>query len=219
MAVSLSIITAGTIGDYGDLVEKVASWLDRDDLEGQIPDFIALLEARINRLVRSINSEIQAIWVTAEEFYMLPTDFRKLRRIHIEGTPDRPLVEMSPVAVPGEFNGSTGTPRAYFIQGRTIGFAPPPAADTTFRVSYFRRIPPLSAAEPYNWLLQEHPDIYLWGVLHQAATYVRDPDAIDTCKGYLDEAISELQRESRLDRWGGGPLVPGSVRQVSGARC
>lgn len=219
MAVSLSIVDPGTIGDYADLVAKVAAWLDRDDLGPQIPDFIAMLEARLNRVLRTVNSETQDLWVIADEFYNLPADFRKLRKIHIEGNPDRPLVEMSPVAVPHTFNGSTGIPRAYYLQGRQLALAPPPVEQTTFRVSYFRKIPPLTASIPYNWLLQEHPDIYVWGTLLHAAMYIRDPDAIEVCSTKLDEAIAELQRESRLDRWGGGPLVAGGARQVRGARC
>ena len=76
MAVSLSIIEPGTIGDYEDLVTKVGDWLDRDDLAAQIPDFIAMVEARLNRVLRSVNSEASALWSVSDEFYALPSDFR-----------------------------------------------------------------------------------------------------------------------------------------------
>lgn len=219
MTVSLSFIDPGTIGDYSDLEEKIAAWLDRDDLTPRIPDFIALLESRLNRLLRTVNQETKTIWVISDEAYALPADFRKLRKIHIEGSPDRPLAEVSPTAVPARYNGEAGTPQAYWVEGRVLSLAPPPNEATTFRVTYYLRIPPLTISAPVNWLLTEHPDIYLWGGLHQAATYIRDADAIALTKQYLDDAIAELQRESRLDSWGGGPLVPMAVRQVRGGRC
>ena len=219
MAVSLSIIEPGTIGDYEDLVTKVGDWLDRDDLAAQIPDFIAMVEARLNRVLRSVNSEASALWSVSDEFYALPSDFRKLRKLHIEGSPDRPLVEMSPVAIPTMFSGDTGTPRAYYIEGRQLGLAPPPADTVTLRASYFRKIPPLTSALPYNWLLQEHPDIYVWGTLMHGAYFIRDPEAVQACSALFDQSIAELQRESRLDRWGAGPLVPSGPVQVAGGRC
>src|SRR3546814_767910 len=142
-----------------------------------------------------------------------------MRKIHIEGMPDRPLVEMSPQAVPSNYSGASGIPSAYFLEGRVISFAPPPADETQFRVTYFSRIPPLNSEDTSNWLLEEHPDIYLNGALLEAAIYIRDAEAIDFLTPRLDAGIAELQRESRLDRWGVGPLVPNGPRQVRGARC
>lgn len=219
MAVSLSIIEPGTIGDYADLVSKVGQWLDRDDLDDRIPDFVALVEARLNRVLRSVNSEVSALWAVTDEFYPLPSDFRKLRNLYIDGSPDQPLVEMSPVAIPTMFSGSSGTPRAFYIEGRQLGFAPPPDQPYTLRASYFQRIPPLTSALPSNWVLTEHPDIYVWGALMHAAYYIRDPDAVSACESMFDQAIAELQRESRLDRWGVGPLVPNGPVQTRGGRC
>jgi len=219
MAIAVAYITPGSIGNYSDLVEKVGLWLDRDDLEGVIPDFVALTEARLNRLLRTINQEQRDIWVIDAEEYVLPSDYRKMRKIHIEGQPDKPLDEISPVAAPRRFGGDAGTPRAYYTEGRTLILAPPPDAETTFRVTYFVKVPALTYDEPSNWVLEEHPDIYVWGTIREAAAYIRDPDALDYATTRFEEALGELQLESATDRWGGGPLVPTGVKQVRGARC
>jgi hypothetical protein len=217
--VALSVVVAGTIGTYADLKNKVALYLDRDDLDEQISDFVALVEARINRVVRSVNQETRTIWTVSSESYTLPSDFRRLRKIAIEGTPDRPLREISPQSVAGQYNGSTGEPQAYYLEGRTITFAPPPAKPTRFSVTYWARVEPLTSENDSNWLLEEHPDIYLFGSLLEAAVYIRDVDAITYCSGKLDQAIAELQTESRTDRWGAGPLAPRGPSQVRGAPC
>lgn len=215
--VALHVIIAGTIGSYGDLRDKVALYLDRDDLDDRIPDFVALLEARINRLVRSVNQELRGTWTISDESYNLPSDFRKLRKIAIEGSPDRPLREISPQSAASQFSGTSGTPQAYYIEGRTITFAPPPAAATDFAVTYWTRIDPLTSDNDSNWLLEEHADIYLFGTLLEAAVYIRDADAIALCSDKLDQAIAELQMMTRTDRWGAGPLVPNGPVQVRGA--
>lgn len=219
MGVSLSIIEAGTIGNYSDLVSKVAAWMDRDDLEPQIPDFVAICEARLNRLLRTVLQEVQTLWVVGGETYSLPDDFRKLRSIWIDGSPDRPLFGMSPGSVPRNFTGTAGTTQAYYIEGRTISFAPPPADSTTFRANYWTRIPPLTSASPQNWLLTEHPDVYLWGTILGAAEYIRDQEAIDYSSAKLDTFIAEIQRESRNDQWASGNLAPCGPKQVRGGKC
>jgi len=217
--VALPVTIPGQIGSYIDLQNLVAAYMDRDDLQDRLPVFIALAESRLNRLLRTVNQEFRAIWTIDSESWEMPSDFRRLRKIHIEGMPDRPLVEINPQSVAFNFSGAAGIPTAYFIEGRTITFAPPPADETDFRVTYWRRIPPLTVAEDTNWLLEEHGDIYLFAALLEASIYIRDPDAISLCSDRLDQAIAELQQESRLDRHGGGPLAPTVIRQVRGARC
>lgn len=219
MAFTINIVEPGTIGDYSDLENMIAQWLDRDDLGPQIPKFIAMTEARLNRLLRTLNMEVQTLIVANGESTPLPGDFRMLRSLHVEGQPDRGLREMVPAAVPNDISGIAGQPVAYWLRDRNLILAPPPSSQVTLNCVYYRRVPPLTAAEPLNWLLQEHPDLYVWGALHQAALYIRDPEAVGATKELLDEAIAELQSSARRDRYGGGPLVPNTMRQVRGGRC
>lgn len=216
MAISLSVITPGTIGDYASLRDLIARYMDRDDLDNDLPNFISIIEAECNRVLRAVNQETKTIWVISDETYSLPDDFRKLRKIHIEGEPDQPLTEISPVAAPMIYSGEKGTPRSYWLEGRVMTLAPPPAESTAFRVTYYTRIPPLTSSSAVNWLLEEHPDIYVWGVLREAASFIRDPEAIGFSDQRFNSAIQQLQQESRNDRWGGGPLVPTGMRQTCG---
>ena len=52
------------ISTYTELQTAVANWLDRDDLTARIPEFIALTEARFNRLLRVRSMETEADQVT-----------------------------------------------------------------------------------------------------------------------------------------------------------
>lgn len=214
MAIALSVITPGTIGDYSNLQDLVARYMDRDDLDADLANFIVIVEAEANRVLRAVNQETKTLWVIDQETFQLPADFRKLRKIHIEGNPDQPLTEISPVAAPILYDGSEGTPRSYWLEGRVMTLAPPPSESTTFRATYFTKIAPLTPDTPVNWLLEEHPDVYVWGVLREAAAYIRDPEAISFADQRFTNAIAQLQQESRNDRFGGGPLIPTGLRQI-----
>lgn len=117
-------------------------------------------------------------------------------------------------------SGSGGEPKYFYTVNRTLQVLPPPADRLQVRALYYTRIPPLSADNQTNWLLTEHPDVYVWGVLKQASIYIRDPDAISTCDAMFEQAVGEIMDASRQDKYAGGSLAPILVaRQVRGARC
>lgn len=219
MGISLAYLPSGTIGTYGDLQQKIALWLDRDDLNDRIPDFVALCEARLNRHLRTLNSEIRAIWTIDTETFDLPPDFRALRTLWIEGHPDDPLRNMSPNAIPNEFSGAPGVPKAYALSNRTLILSPPPYKAMDFQAIYFRALPPLTVNDQTNWLLNENPDIYFAGTLAAAAEFIRDDTAVSYWDGRFELFFEELKASSRRDRWGGAPLTPNAVRQTRGGRC
>lgn len=218
MTISLEVIEPGLIGNYSDLVTKVADWMDRDDLADKVPDFIALLEARLNRLLRTVMQETQATWAVTSGTYDLPTDFRSIRWISYASQPNSRLSEVAPAQL--ENWPVSGTPTVFAISGRSLVVKPAPTVDAPLALTaaYYRRIPPLGSFQPTNWLLDEHPDIYVWGALHQGAIYIRDPEAENACANLLDQAIAELKQASVMDQYG-GPLSPRTTWQVNGARC
>lgn len=218
MGIAVAIVLPGSIGSYSDLVEKVAAWLDRADLEPRVQDFIALAEARFNRILRTPEMETGYTTVTTERS-ILPDDFLQMRSLSITGLPNRPLRATSPATLPTEYAGHPGQPESYVISGRELRLAPAPAAGVTLAMTYWRRISSLSVSEPTNWLLESHPDIYLYGALVQAEAYLANDERVGVWKAALDEALAELEQSGSKARWGAGPIAPLTVMQVRGARC
>lgn len=217
--VALAVIVAGTIGTYNDLTNKVALWLDRDDLAGEIPDFVALAEARFNRDLRILNQEVSATITTGAPAYAMPSDFRRIKRIWISGQPNRPLTQISGPSAAQTYPWSPGCTLSYYIENRTLHFLPEPNQALTLDCTYLSRITPLTSANQSNWLLEEHPDAYLFGALLEAAVYIRDQDAINYLDGRLTNTLQDINAASRRDSWGSGPIAPQSPRQVRGGRC
>lgn len=219
MSIALNTNPTGAISSYVDLVSEIGEWLNRNDLDGRIPTFIRLCEARLNRLLRTPDMETTTAIVASSEDNALPLDFLAMRSIYIEGSPDRPLNEYSPNAIASAYNGSTGIPTGFTVFSGILRLVPPPASATTLQMVYFAKITALTDGSPSNWVLDSHADIYLYGALLEASAFIDDAARVQQWKAAYDEAIGELISAGAKARYGSGPLSPTTVRQVRGATC
>jgi hypothetical protein len=149
----------------------------------------------------------------------LPNDYLAMRAIYEQGSPDRPLKGIPPTAIRDGFDGTAGTPVAYSLVSGAIRLVPPPDTTYVLAMDYWAEIEPLSAFAPSNWLLQKHPDAYLYGSLFQAEAYLDNATRASQWKGLLDQVIQRINGRANDDRYGAGPLVPTSIVQVRGAKC
>lgn len=219
MSISLNVSSGAAIPDYAALKAAVADWLDRDDLETKIPTFVQLAEAMFNRELRVGDMETSTVLTATSESVNLPPDYVAMRAIYIEGSPDTPLHGIAPSALRQEFDGSSGTPVAYALVSGLLRLEPPPSDTVYLNLDYFASLTPLSDANPTNWLLVKHPDAYLYGALFYAEQLLDNPTRAGMWKQLLDETLARIKQASSNDRYGAGPLIPNTVRQVRGSRC
>lgn len=218
--VALSIGLVEPLGEYATLVNSVRAWLNRDDLTNlQITEFIAMFEARINRVLRHPEMEeiVSATLTTGNND--LPTDFLAMRAIYRD---TQELKAMTPVAMVREYGTGSGFAQAYTIVGsnpRKIRLGPQPASDTPVTMVYYKKIVGVNEENADNWLLNEHPDLYLYGTLLAAEAYLANDERLAIWKSAFDESLAELDRSAKVDRFGGAPLVAGSVAQIRGCRA
>jgi hypothetical protein len=219
MAISLNVSAPAAIPDLDTLESTVSDWLDRDDLDTKIPTFILMAEALFNRELRTPDMEKTTTGEVSGEDTPLPDDYSAMRAIYEEGSPDRPLKGIAPSAIRRDFDGTTGTPVAYALISGGIRLVPPPSSSLLVTMDYWARIDALSTANPSNWLLEKHPDAYLWGTLFYAEAHLDNATRAGQWKSLLDETISRINRAASNDRYGAGPLVPSIARQVRGSSC
>jgi hypothetical protein len=67
-------------------------------------------------------------------------------------------------------------------------------------------VPPLSDAQPTNWLLQEHPDAYLYGTLANAEAFIGHDERIQLWLAAREAAFASIEQADRKARWA-GPLT------------
>lgn len=218
--VALSIGLVEPIGEYATLVNTVRSWLNRDDLTNlQITEFIAMFEARINRVLRHPEMEevVSATLTTGNND--LPADFLAMRSIYRD---NQELKAMTPSGLVREYGTGSGPAVAYTIIGsnpRKIRLGPQPSADTPVTMVYYKKIVGIDENNSDNWLLNEHPDLYVYGTLLAAEAYLANDERLAVWKSAYDEALAELDQNGQRDRYGSAPLTMSGVGQVRGVRA
>jgi len=156
---------------YANLKTSILNWMTRSDLSGNVAEWIALGEARLNRELSAVEADATLTGVADS------------RTIDVSSySIDRPIFLMLIDSDTGDETEMTrqdrivrrttsGDPRYWEFNKNTeeINFDVPLNEAYTFRLRYDQKFN-LSDAAPSNWLLTNHPDAYLaasiaWGGL------------------------------------------------------
>lgn len=205
---------------YEGLKTAIQKWLERSDLIDQIPDFIRLAEARFRReLVMPDMEKVIAIAPAAS--VTLPDDFDSIRAIGIPGYPALDQLSLSDFnALPTQPNGfaTTGRPTKFAIVAGAFGFWPTPDQPYALKLTYRANLPSLSTGIQTNWLLLQHPDVYLFGALLQAEFYGWNDDRLPLIKGAVDEILSSITVSGTRKRYGGQLAMKPATAERIGLR-
>ena len=189
---------------YEKLRTAVSLWLQRDDLDAQVPYFIEFATNRFNRELRTPEMEAVASTTATAEFTALPDDFLSLRAIESDGR----RLEYVP---PEEFlrhvtAGTTPDPPVYSITDMQFRMHPAPTA-LPVEVLYFARVDELVNNGDTNWLLTKHPDLYLFASLVEAAGFLQDDPRISVWDARLQQAMSLVNRRARQMSQGAATMI------------
>ena len=199
-----------SISNYSELQTAVTNWLDRSDLAARVPEFIALGEARIGRLlrVRGIESRDTSITTVAgTEYYTLPTDFLEARNVQMNTNPIRVLRYMTPEQMDLEYpSNTTGVTTSFSIIGEEIQLKPIPDTAATLEIAYYARLAPLSGTNTTNWLTNNAPDLLLYAALIEAEAYLVNDPRVQIWKSAFDLAITEWNLQDQRGRHSGSHL-------------
>lgn len=199
-----------TIATYSELLTEIDAWMDRSDLTARIPTFIRLFEARMNR--RLVDPDMEGTSTTTLEAgisnYGLPDDFSQARSVYLSSTdPRAQLFYMAPAALRDTYpENVNGQPVVYTVEGSELVLAPAPDGEYTLSLSYVQTVPALTSSNTTNWLLDRHPDLYLWGTLTMAEAFLKDDARLGVWKAAWDEALAEATTYANRRRLGAAPL-------------
>lgn len=217
MSIAISTSLANSISTLSDLVAEIRDEMDDDAYAAdKIYRAIGRAEAVFNRDLRCPRMETEYQFAVTNEATDLPTDFLQLRSVYQEGSPDNPLMSYSPASLRQTYRGQAGTPRGYALENRRLVLGP--VGETTLTLLYFARIPSLTESNPSNWLLDEHPDLYLHQVLANLFNKTGDSERAALNLNIASGLIESINASGKKNRWGAGPLVPSGIGQVCGAR-
>ena len=195
---------------YTELKASVADWLNRTDLTTEIPDFISLAEAQMERTLRTRQMLTRTTLTVDSEFETTPADFLEVRALKLTSTnPDTPLSFMTMDSLDDEATRETGggRPKFFGVVGTEFRFVPTPDAAYTAEIVYFANLNKLSSSVATNFLLTSSPDAYLYGALLQAAPYLQDDARIQVWATLYERALNDLQVADDRGSTTGGKLI------------
>lgn len=182
------------LANYSDLQASALDWMERAGQSGKAPDWIKLAESKLNRKLGAVEVEAtltgtassRTIDITSLSMvepialFIAPTGEDE-REIQPQANGTYPLLEVT-----------EAQPRIYSVVGTDLQFERILDQAYPFRFIYRERFA-LSDSVPTNWLLTNHPDVYLAATLMWGAGYNQDWQNGPVWKAMLDEAIPEIQ--------------------------
>mgnify|MGYP003125308745 CR=1 FL=1 len=200
------------LDNYSNLKTTIANFLARDDLNTEIDDFIDLTEADFNRRLRVRNMEtVDTSFTVDSETESLPTGFLQVRSFFINtGGGKEPLTLLTPHHQYSTAGGSrSGTPKAFSIEGTSFRFSPAPDTAYTANLVFYKAFDSIDGTTTTNHILTNHPDVYLYGALYFASTFIRgmDPTTIQQFKAQYESALQQVEMADEKDKYNGTPLI------------
>lgn len=201
--------------DYTSLTAKIISYRRRGGdtaFAAQTDGFIELAEAGFDRDLRSRHMELTTPLTTdASGNVALPADYiEPISMSYENGGLTSPLPLYSAGAQASIFPIQTGgEPFLASITANTINIQP--IAARTLSLTYLARFEPLTGAEPTNWIIQYHPDLYLYGCLYQAAMWLKSFEDASVYKAIADGISDDVNDKYALEKYAYAPVTLGFV--------
>lgn len=196
-----------SITNYTELKAAVADWLNRDDLtDARITDFIQMAENRIFHVLRIPPMEKYATITTDSEGKVaLPADFLEAKDVIFNS---KPLDRISTT----EFfarDATQGTPIAFARETIYLRLWPTPGpAVTGLKMVYYALPTALSGANATNPVFSMSPELYLYGALVAAGTYLGSPvDKLQVWSESFNDTMQRLMDNARQAEVSGSTTI------------
>lgn len=185
-----------SITNYTELKTAVADWLNRDDLtDARITDFIQMAENRIFHVLRVPPMEKYANLTTDTEGKVtVPGDFLEAKDVLFNS---KPLDRISTTEFYAR-DAAQGTPYSFMRETIYLRFWPTPASGNPVKMVYYALPTALSAGNATNAVFAMSPELYLYGALVAAGTYLGSPvEKISVWSQSFNDTMQRLMDNAR----------------------
>jgi hypothetical protein len=207
--------------DKSDIIELSLFYSDRAsdvELPSNLDKFLRIVEARVNRAFRvgkqSMRASIDLASAPADQqYFSMPSDFGGLRDIQhnseTDGDGNTGITTMhyvSPEQMNNYINCNYNGRRIFYtlIANQVQVF---PIKDTgTMEIVYYQKIAPLINDTDTNWLSDESPDAYVFGMMVEISAFTKNADSSQLWNGRFTDTLTEIDNDDKQDRWSGTAL-------------
>jgi hypothetical protein len=187
------------ISNFGSLKGALTTYLRHGNWAGQYPDAVDIFEKVANRRLRVLPMEASTNLTTSDGECAVPADYLLWRTVLWNGEqPELDYVHpayLSSAAI-------SSRPGAFTIEGPTFRARPIDDTADIFEFHYYQKIPTIVGTQDSdlatNWLITNHPDLYLEGSLTELFALQRNGELAILHKQRRDELFTELIQLSAL---------------------
>lgn len=190
------------ITTYAELVtalDGTSGYLHRTDLTAKIPDFIKLAESKINRKLRLLLGETESTLTATIGSRLMAVPTRFGSPIELWDTTNEPrtkMLYMQPDLLP--VTTTNGASEYYTVDGAFIATENPADVAYTYTLRYQTKFNLETTST--NTILDNYPDIYVYGALLASIPFTRDYKNFDVWSALYNNAIDEAMTDSNVTR-------------------
>lgn len=181
------------ITNYTELKAALPNWMTRGDLASQSAECISLAEASLNRELNPVEVDTTLTGIVSSRSIDI-TALNCVDPIGLflasAGVKEIEVTRKQDGTFP--YRSTNGYPRYWAIDGTNIDFDCPLDQAYPFRFRFRQRFA-LSDAAPTNWLLTNHPDVYLASVIVWGSVFIQDAPSIQTWVSILNSALPSVR--------------------------
>jgi len=198
------------INSYGSLKTELSGTMFHSRFVANYDRATQEFETIANRRLRVRQMETSTLLTTVDGSTALPADYLLWRTVQWSGR--SPFVELDYVH-PAYLRSTWietdhGDARVFTIEGGVFRARPVHDDADAYEFHYYQKIPTIVGSDTNsNWLLNEHPDLYLEGVLTELFILGRNGEAAIAHKQLRDEKFAELIQLSALTTGATSPSV------------
>lgn len=194
--------------DYAGLRQQVARWLNRTDLDAEIPNFVRMAEQEHRRDVRAQAMEQVVAGNLLGSSINYPIDFLQARMLTVGGC----QYQFASLSAFRTLQHVNILRKVFTSVGETLEVLG--GNGGAYVLDYWAAIPQLEEDTDSNWLLQNAYDLYLWKACEKGSVWLRDAEGAVAFKGLYDDALARLNQAEYEKRFSGSELTmlsPGVV--------
>jgi len=209
------------INNLGSLKAKLSTYMFHQRFAADYDLAIQNFEAAANRRLRVRQMECTINLTTsspppttfAKGYCDVPDDYLAWRTVLWRGrTPFVELDYVHPAYLRSTWiEQDNGSPKVFCIDDGTFFASPVDDSPGAFEFHYYQRIPSIldqpNLDEAENWLMGDHSDAYLYGVLTELAALGRNAEMAQLYKARRDEVFAEIVQLSALTTGATSPKV------------
>lgn len=185
------------IANFADLRAAINSWLNRSDLTAvPLGQFVLAVENDLRTDAEIREYETVATGTMSGDGFTAPTDFLRVRSLLVED-------HVYSYVTPDEYSNKVdndATSWVYTINGNDFSVLNGDGKD--YELLYFGNVPALTADSDTNWILDNHPNVYLWGGCYFGSVFMKDPQGISTYGPLYEASKGRLHRGETKARFG-----------------